>query len=99
MNAVWSDEQQRCLAALGYTLYRTAALPAPAAQTAGAESMIDPLLRALLLAANRDHARIDAQAWVLSLQIPSLGELRNDPVAKRTLWPRLRASRRERDPS
>ena len=95
MNAVWSDEQQRCLAALGYTLYRTAA----AVQTAEAATAIDPLLRALLRAANRSHAQIDADAWMISLQIPQLSELRNDPAAKRMLWPRLRASRRERDPS
>lgn len=99
MSAVWSDEQQRCLAALDYTLYRTAALPVPAAQTAGAATAIDPLLRALLRAANRSHAQIDTDAWMISLQIPLLSELRNDPAAKRTLWPRLRASRRERDPS
>ena len=99
MSAVWSDEQQRCLAALGYTLYRTAALPASDAQTAGAAIAIDPLLRALLRAAKHDHGQIDMEAWLISFQIPQLSELRNDPAAKRMLWPRLRASRRERDPS
>jgi hypothetical protein len=106
MSAAWSVEQQRCLAALGYTLYRpapplaaAAVLAAPASSTSAKDvaAAIDPLLRALLRAANRDHAQVgDAQGWLRAQQVPSLARLRNDPAAKRALWPRLRASRRER---
>jgi hypothetical protein len=97
MSAAWSDEQQRCLAALGYTLYRTAALPATSG--ADASAPIDPLLRALLRAANHDHAQGDANDWMRKQRIPTLTQLRGDPVAKRALWPQLRASRRERGQS
>jgi hypothetical protein len=103
MSTAWSIEQQRCLAALGYTLYDAATLPmpgaeAPAANTNVASTAIDPLLRALLRAANRDHAQVaDAQGWLRAQQIPSLTQLRNDPGAKRALWPQLRASRRGRE--
>lgn len=113
MNALWSVEQQRCLTALGYTLYRSAAMPAPGfdpeempAQTTVAASSaaamttskaIDPLLRALLRAAGLDPSQVDdAQGWLRAQQIPSLTQLRNNPAAKRALWPRLRALRRER---
>jgi hypothetical protein len=89
MNAIWSDEQRRCLDALGYTLYRTVAVTA----------LHDPeetrLMRALLLAARVDPASIaDAARWLRALPVPSLAQLRCDPAAKRALWPRLRALRR-----
>ncbi len=118
MSAVWSDEQRRCLAALGYTLYRSAAasesnadfarevsvaiaansgngmVPAPKKQIA---TTIDPLLHALMRAVGCDHAQAkDADAWKHAQQIPSLAQLRNNPAAKRALWPRLRALRKER---
>jgi hypothetical protein len=112
MSAVWSIEQQRCLTALGYTLYRSATMPAPgfvpeemlvqpvAAPATAAmttKKAIDPLLHALLRAAGLDPAQIDdAQGWLRAQQIPSLTQLRNNPAAKRALWPRLRALRRER---
>ncbi len=109
MSSAWSVEQQRCLTALGYTLYRSAVLPASGAQTTAAiadvtETAIDPLLRALLCAAgfdpaSRDRLQIDADDWMRKHRIPSLVQLRNDPAAKRALWPQLRASRRKRDPS
>lgn len=104
MSAIWSAEQQRCLAALGYTVYRPAVLPASDAVSATlvgaapgtqAPAMIDPLLRALLRAANRDRAQIDTDAWIVEQNIPSLPQLRNDAIAKRALWPQLRALRRE----
>ncbi len=126
MSAVWSDDQRRCLAALGYTLYRsasaTAAMPGtdavvpqppavalreaaesaqPAASIArnGASTPDDPLLRALVHAAGIDPAQVgDKSAWLRAQQVPSLMQLRNNPAAKRALWPRLRALRRERAP-
>ena len=95
MSSTWSAEQRRCLEALGFALYRSAAAgsthaPEPAA--------IDPLLHALLCAAGHDPARgdparIDATAWMREMQIPSLPALRADPAAKRALWPRLRTLR------
>ncbi|HTD27796.1 MAG TPA: hypothetical protein VK660_00245 [Xanthomonadaceae bacterium] len=120
MNKDWSDQQQRWMAALGYTLYRlgdarsrsnteialptlassehaadTIAAPRPGS-LAGAEPAIAPLLRALLRAAGLDPTSIvDAESWLGAQQVPSLAQLRNDPDAKRMLWPRLRASRRK----
>jgi hypothetical protein len=94
VNAIWSAEQRRCLDALGFTLYRSTTADAPAAT---APVAIDPLLHALLRAADRDPARIDAQAWLREMQVHSLATLRADPMAKRALWPRLRAARRGRD--
>ena len=89
MNATWSDQQRRCLDALGYVLYRPVAAAAPH------DDAETPLMRALLLAARLDPAAIaDAGGWLRVQQVPSLAQLRNDPAAKRALWPRLRALRR-----
>jgi hypothetical protein len=123
MNALWSDQQQRCLTALGYTLYRRAVATKPmhargdaqnqqpnmaaavtiaaqATATSGAveEASSPALLRALLRAANLDPAAVaDAQEWLRAQRIPQLAQLRSDPAAKRVLWPRLRALRRQRE--
>ncbi len=106
MSPVWSDEQRRCLDALGYTLYRSASVSvtdratqavASAASTAHDPLLPDAFLTALLRAAHCDPARIaDADDWLRIQQISSLTQLRNDPVAKRALWPRLRALRQSR---
>jgi hypothetical protein len=91
MSATWSDEQRRCLDALGYTLYR------PVAATALHDNVETPLMRALLLAACLDPAMIaDAAGWLRAQRVPSLALLRSDPAAKRALWPRLRALRQGR---
>ena len=91
MNAIWSEEQRRCLDALGYTLYR------PIAVTVVHDDAETSLMRALLLAACLDPTTIaDAIGWLRAQQVPSLTQLRNDPAAKRALWPRLRALRRAR---
>lgn len=91
MNAIWSDEQRRCLDALGYALYR------PVAVTALHTDADNPLMRALLLAARVDPVAIaDAAGWLRAQQVSSLTQLRSDPAAKRALWPRLRALRRGR---
>jgi hypothetical protein len=120
VNAVWSNEQKRCLTALGYTLYRPAATAGLVATEAASLSLgantraeagvvaqlvgasvgttdgTTALLRALMRAANLDPAMIgDAQAWLATHGILPLALLRNDPVAKRALWPRLRTLRRE----
>ena len=96
MNAIWSDEQRRCLDALGYTLYRSAATPALGVDASnGMQDGSLPLLRALYRASNFDPATTaDAEEWLRAQQVPSLAQLRNDPAAKRALWPRLRALRR-----
>ena len=123
MSAYWSVEQQRCLTALGYTLYRHAGASVPIEADAASQSSaaivpatavtsaqsrvvdvgtrapiaIDPLVRALLRAADLDPVQIDdAQGWLRAQQIPSLSQLRNNPAAKRALWPRLRALRTQR---
>lgn len=91
MNVAWSDEQRRCLDALGYALYRPVAAAAPH------DDAETPLMRALLLAARHDPAAIaDTGHWLRAQQVPSLAQLRNDPAAKRALWPRLRALRQVR---
>ena len=82
MSTPWSPRQQKWLAALGYTVYGVA--PVPAA----------PLQHALLRAAGRDAAAADARAVLRGLPAP--GVLRGDARAKRALWPRLRAMRRGR---
>jgi hypothetical protein len=91
----WSPQQQSMLSAMGYTLYRQAGTDAPPAavsQPVAAASMRPPpadrLLQALVRAAGgRDPA---------SLPLPPLDQLRGDALAKRALWPRLRALRRQR---
>ena len=91
MNAIWSDEQRRCLDALGFTLYR------PIAVTAAHADAETPLMRALLLAACLDPATIaDTGGWLRAQTASSLAQLRDDPTAKRALWSRLRALRRVR---
>jgi hypothetical protein len=91
MNATWSDEQRRCLDALGYALYR------PVAATALHDDAESPLMRALLLAARVDPVAIaNAAGWLRAQQVSSLTQLRGDPAAKRALWPRLRALRQAR---
>jgi len=93
MSATWSDEQRRCLDALGYTLYR----PVTATATVANGDAETPFMRALLLAACLDPAMIaDTGAWLRAQQVPSLAQLRDDPAAKRALWPRLRALRQVR---
>ena len=79
----WDPLQREILAALGHTVYRTAA----AAPTALPD---DPLLHALLRAAGRDAEAPDAAAlcreWMPTARLRA-------PSAKRALWPRLRALR------
>ena len=117
MNATWSNEQRRCLAALGYSVFRPASDEAGKQQTTatagdrGADVSprstkahitavaIDPILRALIRAAGQDPSRIDNDEWKRTQRIPSLVQLRNNPAAKRALWPQLRALRGERGPS
>lgn len=58
-----------------------------AASTPAAPDLTDPLLRALLRASRCDDL------VALARLAGDLGALRRDPVAKRALWPRLRALR------
>ncbi len=46
MNAIWSDEQRRCLDALGYTLYRPATTAVDAAEGAASARPDTPDARA-----------------------------------------------------
>ena len=78
----WNAQQRAMLDAMGYPLWRTAG--ATQAVPAGRDAD-DPLLRALHRAAGgRDPSPL----------LPPLDRLRGDAVAKRALWPRLRALRR-----
>lgn len=91
MNAAWSTEQRRMLSALGYTLYGAVG------GTATPAKATDGLAAAVLRAAGRDPGGIaDAEGWLRTQGFPSLARLRTDPSAKRALWPRLRALRRDR---
>lgn len=103
--ATWSARQQQLLAAMGYRLYRrrplegVAIAPVKVGAVAG-QSMwsagMAPLARAVLTAAGREAGAPVEQVqlvWAV-LALPPPESLR-DPVAKRALWPRLRALRRD----
>lgn len=81
----WDRVQREILDALGYTLWR---------RTGAEEGELpdSPLLDALLRAAGRGRESPDAATLWRSW--PPLAQLR-DPAAKRALWPRLRALRRQ----
>jgi hypothetical protein len=93
----WSPQQQAMLSAMGYTLYREAgALPVASAAPAnvpeaplaarGNAGAGERLMQALRRAAGgRDLS---------GLALPPLETLRSDAMAKRRLWPVLRALRR-----
>ncbi|MCL1634607.1 hypothetical protein M2650_08185 [Luteimonas sp. SX5] len=84
----WDAFQRDALDALGHTLYRLGGAespppPDPATMTA--------LQRAVLRAAgHRDPGDAALQPMLAAAQ-----RLRADPAGKRSLWPRLRALRRE----
>ena len=93
---MWDAFQREVLAAMGHTLLvpvaaptvETAAPAPPRARVAGIEAQ-PALLRALALAAGIGGTRDIGQ----SIALPPLAELRT-PVAKRSVWPRLRALRK-----
>jgi hypothetical protein len=93
----WSPQQQAMLSAMGYALYRQAGADTAGAEVAGPDATLpagssppgrpERLMAALVRAAGgRDPA---------SLPLPPLDQLRGDAAAKRALWPRLRAIRRQ----
>jgi len=81
----WDAFQREMLAELGHTLYRTTD-PQVALVEVDA-GMLARLARAAGVDAEALHAYADIAAMSASL--------RDDAAAKRTLWPRLRALRRE----
>lgn len=82
--SAWTAEQERALAALGYTLYALApVLPMSEGQaTAPSGSTDGRLWQALLRAAGA----ADLSGLAIDLEA-----LRRDPSRKRALWPRLRS--------
>ena len=100
---MWDAFQREVLGAMGHTLLvPVAAQPSekaaviPHAPVADADAGARPaLLRALALAAGIDDTRPGSvhRDIVKLIPLPSLAELRT-PVAKRSLWPRLRALRK-----
>jgi DNA polymerase III psi subunit len=82
----WDPLQREVLEALGHEVLVRVAPPRPALPD-------DPLLHALLRAAGRSAA--DDDAWDLHRTWPPVSDLRGDARAKRALWPRLRALRRQ----
>ena len=99
---MWDAFQREMLGAMGHTLLvpiaaqtsETAAPVLPRAPVADANAGARPaLLRALALAAGIDDTRSGHRNIAQYIALPSLAELRT-PVAKRSLWPRLRALRK-----
>ena len=86
MNPAWSALQRDALEAMGLPVYRAVGVAMPG------EVPEDPLIHALLRAAGR---KVDAEDAVrLTKTWPASRTLRNNPLAKRALWPQLRALRR-----
>lgn len=83
----WDPLQLDVIEALGHTLYTRTTPDRPPLGD-------DPLLHALLRAAARTVDDDDSQA--LSRAWMPMTDLRRDPVAKRALWPQLRALRATR---
>ena len=102
---MWDAFQREVLGAMGHTLLvpvasqaieKTVAPASPRAPLADADSGARPaLLRALALAAGLDdtHSGRGHRDIGQYIALPSLADLRT-PVAKRSLWPRLRALRK-----
>lgn len=82
----WDALQREVLEALGHEVLVRAMPERPRLPD-------DPLLHALLRAAGR--GKDDADAWDLQRDWPPATQLRGDAAAKRQLWPRLRALRRQ----
>ena len=93
---MWDAFQREVLGAMGHTLLVPVAsqaveAAAPGPHSPAAEVDARPaLLHALALAAGIDATHRDISQCVA---LPPLAELRT-PVAKRSLWPRLRALRK-----
>lgn len=86
----WDAFQREALDALGHTLYRLGGAEAPLPPD---PSTMTALQRAVLRAAGRrDLGDIALQPMLAVAQ-----RLRADPAGKRSLWPKLRALRRESD--
>lgn len=106
MNPAYDSLQQRCLEALGYTVYAlagneaasklvTAQLPSRALQSPAPLAREHRLLAAVLKAARLQMDTIDdAQHWLGAHGVDSIAALRTDPGAKRALWIKLRRERR-----
>jgi len=99
---MWDAFQREMLGAMGHTLLvpvaaqvsETAAPVLSRAPVAVAHAEAPPaLLRALALAAGIDETRSGHRNIAQYIALPPLAELRT-PVAKRSLWPRLRALRK-----
>lgn len=97
----WDPFQRLVLAELGHVPYRVIAAVANAAPERALEHAVAPLqaapdardaalLAKLALAARVSPDVLCAQEGISAL----LPRLRDDPAAKRALWPRLRALRR-----
>ncbi|MBS0194644.1 MAG: hypothetical protein JSR34_10385 [Proteobacteria bacterium] len=95
MNAHWSGEQQRVLAALGYLLYQPIVVRVADVINTPTVDANAALVAAMLRAAGVDAAGIgDIDAWWRAQALPSVAQLRVEPSCKRAIWPRLRALRK-----
>ena len=85
----WDPFQRAALAELGHVLYRL-----PAAASASGEADVAPdagMLARLARAAGMTPDALLAHAEIAAMA----ARLRDDAAAKRALWPRLRALRRD----
>ncbi|QIL21490.1 hypothetical protein [Thermomonas sp. HDW16] len=81
----WDGFQREVLAELGHVLYRP--MHAQAARVDVDAGMLARLARAVGMDADELHAHADIAAQTMTL--------RGNAAAKRALWPRLRALRRD----
>ncbi len=94
----WDGFQRAVLAELGHVLYRLPDAPVPAAGVGDAPTVDAPTVDAPMLARLARAAGMAPDALLARADIAAQSaRLRGDAAAKRALWPRLRALRR--DPS
>ncbi len=93
----WDPFQQDVLAELGHVLYRQAGAASPdqavqvAPPSAAVEGIGDPMLARVARAAGMSIEQM--RDCVSDMQV--IASLRGNPAAKRALWPRLRAWRKQ----
>jgi hypothetical protein len=103
MSLDFNPSQQRCLEALGYTLYalagsgrESATSPARSSnpEATAAEPRDAKLLTAVLRVARTQIGANDPHAWLSERGVDSIASLRRDPALKRALWATIRRESR-----
>lgn len=92
----WDPFQQDVLAELGHVLYRLAGASVAADTSLPVAPRVDAaLIDGPMLARLARAAGVTVEAVQARIGDALIAGLRGDPVAKRALWPRLRAMRRQ----